>query len=161
MLKFGASTLKRGSMDYKKDNPTFDFEKKIYFSQTVKAGKRIYYLDVKKNKRDELFLSITESKKVYIGEMEEGQYNFEKHKIFLYKEDFSKFIDALSTAIRYIHENGEAAPLPADEDTGDVPAESPAEAQPAAAEETADSSSDVSDEMTSKIVDDIDLKIDF
>lgn len=148
-------------MDYKKDNPTFDFEKKIYFSQTVKAGKRIYYLDVKKNKRDELFLSITESKKVYVGEVEEGQYNFEKHKIFLYKEDFSKFIDALSNAIRYIHENGEAAPLPAGEGTDDMPAENLSDEQPAPAGETADSTGDVSDEMTSEIVDDIDLKIDF
>ena len=118
-------------MENKKNNPTFDFEKKIYFSQSVKAGKRIYYLDVKKNKYDELFLSITESKKVFVGDTDDGQVNFEKHKIFLYREDFGKFIDALSNAIRFIHENSDssepflpedgvlyaAAPAPSDDDT--------------------------------------------
>ena len=165
MLKFGASTLKRGSMDYKKDNPTFDYEKKIYFSQTVKAGKRIYYLDVKKNKRDELFLSITESKKVYIGDVEEGQYNFEKHKIFLYQEDFSKFIEALSNAIRFIHEGGaEQASLPVSEETGEpAPANTDSDEQPAAPEADAaeEAKEGLSDEISTEIVDDIDLKIDF
>lgn len=147
-------------MDYKKDNPNYDFEKRIYYSQTVKAGKRIYYLDVKKSKRDELFLSITESKKVYTGEGEEGQYNFEKHKIFLYKEDFSKFIDALSNAIRFIHENGEfpAEPEaePYDEEPGND-ADAPVDAPPAvqAQNQTAP------DETAAEIIDDIDLKIDF
>ncbi len=148
-------------MDYKKDNPNYDFEKRIYYSQTVKAGKRIYYLDVKKSKRDELFLSITESKKVYTWEGEEGQYNFEKHKIFLYKEDFSKFIDALSNAIRFIHENGDPSPagmvdeLAEDEPTLGVAA--PADAPPAvqAQKQTAP------DETAAEIIDDIDLKIDF
>ena len=85
-------------------------EKEIVYSQAVKAGKRIYYLDVKRNKRDELFLSITESKKIVSGDGLEASYSFEKHKIFLYQEDFSKFIGALSNAISYIHErqpNGE------------------------------------------------------
>lgn len=80
-------------------------EKDIVYSQSVKAGKRIYYLDVKRNKRDELFLSITESKKLVSGEGPEATFSFEKHKIFLYQEDFSKFIGALSQAIGYIHEN--------------------------------------------------------
>ena len=82
-----------------------DIEKDIVYSQAVKAGKRVYYLDVKRNKRDELFLSITESKKVVSGEGPEATFTFEKHKIFLYQEDFSKFIGALSQAIGYIHEN--------------------------------------------------------
>lgn len=80
-------------------------EKDIVFSQAIKAGKRIYYLDVKRNKRDELFLSITESKKVVSGEGPDAPFTFEKHKIFLYQEDFSKFINGLSKAIGYIHEN--------------------------------------------------------
>ena len=80
-------------------------EKDIVYSQAVKAGKRIYYLDVKRNKRDELFLSITESKRLVSGEGPEATFSFEKHKIFLYQEDFSKFIGALSQAIGYIHEN--------------------------------------------------------
>jgi hypothetical protein len=84
---------------------TMDIEKDIVYSQAVKAGKRIYYLDVKRNKRDELFLSITESKKHISGEGPDATFSFEKHKIFIYQEDFSKFISALSQAIGYIHEN--------------------------------------------------------
>jgi hypothetical protein len=80
-------------------------EKDIVYSQAVKAGKRIYYLDVKRNRRGELFLSITESKKIAMGEGPDAQFTFEKHKIFLYQEDFSKFIGGLSKAISYIHEN--------------------------------------------------------
>ena len=82
-----------------------EIEKEIVYSQAVKAGKRIYYLDVKRNKRDELFLSITESKKIITGEGNDASYTFEKHKIFLYQEDFSKFIGGLSKAISYIHEH--------------------------------------------------------
>ena len=80
-------------------------EKDIVYSQAIKAGKRIYYLDVKRNKRDELFLSITESKKITSGDGAEATFTFEKHKIFLYQEDFSKFIGGLSQAIGYIHEH--------------------------------------------------------
>ena len=82
-------------------------EKDIVYSQSVKAGKRVYYLDVKRNKRDELFLSITESKKITTNESAEPTFTFEKHKIFLYQEDFSKFITGLSQAIGYIHEHQE------------------------------------------------------
>ena len=142
-------------MDYKKDNPNYDFEKRIYYSQTVKAGKRIYYLDVKKSKRDELFLSITESKKVYTGEGEEGQYNFEKHKIFLYKEDFSKFIDALSNAIRYIYENDEFPAEPETDQDDEEPgyeAAAPTEEPPVLPAE---------DEQPQDLGGEIDLKIDF
>lgn len=80
-----------------------DNERDIVYSQAIKAGKRIYYLDVKRNKRDELFLSITESKKKLQGEGLDAPFTFEKHKIFLYQEDFSKFIEGLSKAIGYIH----------------------------------------------------------
>ena len=92
-----------------------EHEKDIVYSQAVKAGKRIYYLDVKRNKRDELFLSITESKKVTSGDGSEATFTFEKHKIFLYQEDFSKFISGLSQAIGYIHEHqpmSERYPVP-------------------------------------------------
>lgn len=94
-------------------------EKEIVYSQAVKAGKRIYYLDVKRNKRNELFLSITESKKLISGEGADATFTFEKHKIFLYQEDFSKFISGLSKAISYIHENqtGEYHPI----DTSEIP----------------------------------------
>jgi hypothetical protein len=86
-------------------NLGMDNERDIVYSQAIKAGKRIYYLDVKRNKRDELFLSITESKKKLQGEGLDAPFTFEKHKIFLYQEDFGKFIEGLSKAIGYIHAN--------------------------------------------------------
>ena len=82
-----------------------EIEKDVLFSQAVKAGKRIYYMDVRKTRKDELYLSITESKKVTTGDGDGLQVSFEKHKIFHYREDFSNFIDGLTKAIRYIHEN--------------------------------------------------------
>ena len=80
-------------------------DKEIVFSKTVKAGKRIYYLDVKKNRKEEMFLAITESKKVVSGEGNDSSVSFEKHKIFLYKEDFEKFMNGLHQAIQYIDMN--------------------------------------------------------
>jgi hypothetical protein len=75
-------------------------DKEIVYSKTIKAGKRIYYLDVKKNLKDDLFIAITESKK---NQAKEGEpVTFEKHKIFLYKEDFDKFINGMNEIIRYI-----------------------------------------------------------
>ena len=77
-------------------------DKEILYSKTIKAGKRIYYLDVKKNLKDDLFLAVTESKKV---QPKNGtQVSFEKHKIFLYKEDFDKFMTGLTQAIEYIND---------------------------------------------------------
>ena len=90
--------------DFKKKNgaDVSDKDKDIVYSQAVKAGKRIYYLDVKKNRKEELFLAITESKKVVMGEGVDSQVNFEKHKIFLYQEDFDKFMKSLQESIRFI-----------------------------------------------------------
>lgn len=76
--------------------------KDIIFSQSVKAGKRIYYFDVKKNRKDEMFLAITESKKIVTEEGENSQISFEKHKIFLYQEDFDKFLSSLHNSIEFI-----------------------------------------------------------
>lgn len=90
--------------DLKKKNGTELNDKEIVFSQSIKAGKRIYYLDVKKNRKDEMFLAITESKKVVMGEGDDSQVSFEKHKIFLYKEDFEKFMNGLQQAIGFIQE---------------------------------------------------------
>ena len=86
-------------------------EKEIVFSQAIKAGKRIYYIDVKKNRKDEMYLSITESKKIVTGEGENASISFEKHKIFLYREDFAKFANSLNEAINFvIAEQGEYQP---------------------------------------------------
>jgi hypothetical protein len=78
-------------------------ENDTVFSKTVTAGKRIYYLDVKQNRQEELFLVITERTKV--EEENISTTYFEKHKIFLFKEDFGKFMNALAESISYIKEN--------------------------------------------------------
>ena len=95
--------------DLKKKSSNDAGDKDIVFSQSVKAGKRIYYLDVKKNRKDEMFLAITESKKIVTGEGENPQISFEKHKIFLYQEDFDKFLNSLQESIDFIR-NGQNLP---------------------------------------------------
>ena len=72
-------------------------EPEIVYSRSVKAGKRIYYLDVKKARNEDLYLCITESKRKQVGETEVPQ--FEKHKVFLYKEDFAHFTEGLNDVI--------------------------------------------------------------
>lgn len=83
-------------------NGMYENEKEIVFSQAIKAGKRIYYIDVKKNRKEEMYLSITESKKIVNGEGEYAQVSFEKHKIFLYREDFENFATGLKQAIDFV-----------------------------------------------------------
>ncbi|MBU3838262.1 MAG: PUR family DNA/RNA-binding protein [Candidatus Phocaeicola faecigallinarum] len=90
--------------DLKKKSMT-ETDKEIVFSKAIKAGKRIYYVDVRKNKKDDMFLAITESKKVISGEGVSPAVSFEKHKIFLYKEDFDKFLGGLQEAIKFIEDN--------------------------------------------------------
>lgn len=96
--------------DLKKKTGADMNDKEIVYSRAIKAGKRIYYLDVKKNRKDEMFLAITESKKVITGEGDDSQVSFEKHKIFLYKEDFSKFMTGLEQAINFIAKNDQWTP---------------------------------------------------
>lgn len=75
------------------------FEKEEIFSKSVRAGKRTYFFDVKTTRRNEYYMTITESKK----RMEnDGRYFYEKHKLFLYQEDFEKFTDGLQEIIDYI-----------------------------------------------------------
>ncbi|MDH6534513.1 mevalonate pyrophosphate decarboxylase [Parabacteroides sp. PM5-20] len=81
-------------------------DKEILYSKAIKAGKRIYYLDVKKNLKDDLFLAVTESKKVQ--SKDGAQVTFEKHKIFLYKEDFEKFMDGMHEVINYIKQRNQS-----------------------------------------------------
>lgn len=63
-----------------------DGDKEIVFSKAIKAGKRIYYLDVKKNRKDEMFLAITESKKIVSGEGDDSQVSFENIRFFYIKK---------------------------------------------------------------------------
>jgi len=71
-------------------------------SKVVRAGKRTYFFDVKSTRNEEFYLTITESKKQF---EDNGNFHFEKHKIFLYKEDFEKFAECLQEIIGYINEN--------------------------------------------------------
>lgn len=80
-------------MEENKDN-----EKAEIYSQRVRAGKRTYFFDVKSTRSNDYYLTITESKRRF---KEEG-YFYEKHKIFLYKEDFDKFIEALKQTVDHV-----------------------------------------------------------
>ncbi|RRD80097.1 DUF3276 family protein [Alloprevotella sp. OH1205_COT-284] len=82
-------------------------ENEILFSRVVKAGKRVYYIDVKRDRRDEFYVSMTESKRVKEGTETERPV-FEKHKIFLYREDLIKFLTALTDAAQFV---GDHRPL--------------------------------------------------
>ena len=73
--------------------------KEEIFTKVVRAGKRTYFFDVKATRKDDYYLTITESKK-RLGK--EGKVFYEKHKIFLYKEDFDKFSEGLKDAVTYI-----------------------------------------------------------
>lgn len=95
--------------ELKKKNNGENNDKEIVYSQAIKAGKRIYYLDVKKNRKDDMFIAITESKKIVSGEGDDSQVSFEKHKIFLYKEDFEKFMNGLQQSISYIRQHQDEA----------------------------------------------------
>lgn len=71
------------------------------YSKKVRAGKRTYFFDVKSTRSNDYYITITESKK----RMEDGV--FVKHKIFLYKEDFEKFMEGLTDTVEYIKSNQE------------------------------------------------------
>jgi len=73
-------------------------DKEEIFSKRVKAGKRTYFFDVKSTRSNDFYLTITESKRKF---QEEG-FTYEKHKIFLYKEDFKKFVDALNESVNHV-----------------------------------------------------------
>jgi hypothetical protein len=77
-------------------------EQEEIYSKAVRAGKRTYFFDVKATRRNDYYLTITESKKRF---HKDGRFFYEKHKIFLYKEDFEKFFEGLNETIEYIKEN--------------------------------------------------------
>lgn len=72
------------------------------FSEKVRAGKRTYYFDVRATRSKDYFLTITEITKKFHNNVE--GVTFEKHKIFLYKEDFHKFRSALENSINFMKE---------------------------------------------------------
>lgn len=73
-------------------------EKAEIYSQRVRAGKRTYFFDVKSTRSNDYYLTITESKRRF----KDDGYVYEKHKIFLYKEDFEKFIEALKDSVDHV-----------------------------------------------------------
>ena len=84
----------------KKEGMETNDREEIY-SKAVRAGKRTYFFDVKATRNNDYYLTITESKKKFD---DNGTQNFEKHKIFLYREDFEKFMNGLNEAINFINQ---------------------------------------------------------
>lgn len=70
------------------------------YSKAVRAGKRTYFFDVKTTKGDDQYITLTESKRRF--DAEQNRFFYEKHKIFLYKEDFEKVAKGLNDAIHFI-----------------------------------------------------------
>jgi hypothetical protein len=95
-----------------KQESTEKVERQEIFSKAVRAGKRTYFFDVKATRRNDYYLTITESKKRY---HRDGRFYFEKHKIFLYKEDFDKFSEGLLESIEFI-KNEKPEPVEPPED---------------------------------------------
>lgn len=79
-----------------------DKRREEIYSVSVRAGKRTYFFDVKETRQGDYYLTLTESKKVFD---KEGNSRFEKHKLFLYKEDFEKFQDGFTDVVDFIKRN--------------------------------------------------------
>ncbi len=88
------------------------------FSKAVRAGKRTYFFDVKATRTNQQYLTITESKKKFSEDHE--TFYYEKHKIFLYGEDFDKFKEGLQDAISFIEKGAEADNDPLDINVDEV-----------------------------------------
>jgi hypothetical protein len=73
-------------------------EREEIYSERVRAGKRTYFFDVKATRSNDYYVTITESKRKY----KDDGYTYEKHKIFLYKEDFNKFLEALNNTVNHV-----------------------------------------------------------
>ncbi|MEN8116221.1 MAG: DUF3276 family protein [Bacteroidota bacterium] len=97
------------------------FKQEIH-SKVIRAGKRTYFFDVKSTRGDEYYLTITESKRKY---SDNGKFSYEKHKIFLYKEDFGKFVESLQEVVDYIRQEQPEEPVAevTEEVTDEVPNE--------------------------------------
>lgn len=80
-------------MDENKENDRTEI-----YSERVRAGKRTYFFDIKSTRSNDYYLTITESKRRY----KDDGFFYEKHKIFLYKEDFNKFVNALNDTVNHV-----------------------------------------------------------
>jgi hypothetical protein len=77
-----------------------EIRKEEVFSRVIRAGKRTYFFDVKATRSGENYLTITESKRRF--DNEQGKFFYEKHKIFLYREDFDKFLAGLNEVMHFV-----------------------------------------------------------
>ncbi len=84
-----------------------DLNREEIYSRVIRAGKRTYFFDVKATRSGENYLTITESKRRFNND--QGKFFYEKHKLFLYKEDFEKFTKGLGEVIEFIN-TGQRAP---------------------------------------------------
>ncbi|AQG80749.1 DUF3276 family protein [Spirosoma montaniterrae] len=75
-----------------------DRDRDKFYSKRVRAGKRTYFFDVKSTRANDYYLTITESRRHPQGD----GFTYEKHKLFLYKEDFMKFVEALQESVDYV-----------------------------------------------------------
>ena len=87
-------------IDFRREGETEGVEE--VYSRPVRAGRRTYFFDVKATRNDDYFLTITESRK---KQDKAGNFVFDKHKIYLYREDFEKFTDALSEVMAFVREH--------------------------------------------------------
>jgi hypothetical protein len=93
-----------------------DRDREEIFSRSVRAGKRTYFFDVKATAGNEQYLTITESKRRFSNE--QGKFIYEKHKLFLYREDFDKFFRGLNDTIEFIR-TGKIPEMPFEEQEKD------------------------------------------
>lgn len=85
------------SIDYSEERKVAEI-----YSKIIRAGKRTYFFDVKSTRNNEYYLTITESKKKFA---DNGNFKYEKHKLFLYPEDFQKFSETFEEILGYIREH--------------------------------------------------------
>lgn len=124
------------------------YQKDEIYSKAVRAGKRTYFFDVKSTRGNDLYLTVTESKRRY---NDDGTFRYEKHKLFLYKEDFEKFQDGFEDALGKIKELQSTEEYKIKETYVEAVAEdAPVVDAPASVEESESSFTDVSFEDLDK-----------
>jgi hypothetical protein len=96
---YAANTNSYNMVDKEKHDGMDHQDRDEIYSKVIRAGKRTYFFDVKATRGEDYYLTITESKKVFDSE---GNSHYEKHKIFLYKEDFEKFAQGFDDTVGFI-----------------------------------------------------------
>ena len=89
-------------LEHKENGRENGRDREEIFSKSIRAGKRTYFFDVKATRRNDYYVTITESKKRFNTD---GTFQYEKHKLFLYKEDFEKFATGLDEVVSFIKGN--------------------------------------------------------